>query len=38
MITNGWLIDEKIIDKAIEAGVNTIAISIDGLEETHDFL
>lgn len=38
MITNGWLIDEKIIDKAIEAGVNTIAISIDGLEETHDFM
>jgi radical SAM protein with 4Fe4S-binding SPASM domain len=36
MITNGWLLDEDIVDKAIEGGIDTIAISIDGLEETHD--
>lgn len=38
MITNGWLLNEDIIDKAIECRVNTIAISIDGLRETHDFM
>lgn len=38
MITNGWLLNEEMIDKAIESGVNTIAFSIDGLEDTHDFI
>lgn len=38
MITNGWLINDELIDKAIDAGMNTIAISIDGLKETHDFM
>ena len=38
MITNGWLMDEEIAKKAKEAGVNTIAFSIDGLKETHDFI
>lgn len=38
MITNGWLLNEEIIDKAIESRINTIAISIDGLRETHDFM
>jgi radical SAM protein with 4Fe4S-binding SPASM domain len=38
IITNGWLINEEIVDKAVDAGVNTIAISVDGLEETHDFI
>ncbi|AJA46306.1 radical SAM family protein [Clostridium pasteurianum DSM 525 = ATCC 6013] len=36
LITNGWLLDENIVDKAIIGGINTIAISIDGLEKTHD--
>ncbi|MGM0501294.1 MAG: radical SAM protein [Bacillota bacterium] len=36
IITNGWILDEKMIDKAINAGVGTMAISIDGLENTHD--
>jgi len=36
MITNGWLMNEEIADKAVEAGINTVAISVDGLEETHD--
>ena len=38
MISNGWLISEEIADRAEKAGINTIAISIDGLEETHDFI
>jgi len=33
MITNGWLMNEEIADKAVEAGINTVAISVDGLEE-----
>lgn len=38
MITNGWLLNEEIIDKAIDSRVNTIAISIDGIRDTHDFM
>lgn len=38
MITNGWLMSEEIAKKAEKAGINTIAISIDGLEETHDYI
>ncbi|PRX18139.1 radical SAM protein with 4Fe4S-binding SPASM domain [Orenia metallireducens] len=38
IITNGWLLNEEILDKVVEAGIGTIAISIDGLEETHDFI
>lgn len=38
VITNGWLFDQEILDKAINAGVGTIAFSIDGLQETHDFI
>ncbi len=35
-ITNGWLLKDDIIKNAKEAGINTIAISIDGLKDTHD--
>jgi len=38
LITNGWLMDEQILDRAITAGVNIIAFSIDGLEQTHDMI
>ena len=38
IITNGWLVDEKVLDRAIAAGVGTIAISLDGPEETHDYI
>lgn len=38
LITNGWLFDEKILDQALNAGIGTIAFSIDGLQETHDFM
>ena len=36
MITNGWLLDDEMIAKAKDAGIRTIAISIDGLQKTHD--
>lgn len=36
MITNGWLMTDDLIDKAIEAKVTNVGISIDGVEETHD--
>ena len=38
MITNGWYIDEEILEKAKKAGISNIAISIDGLKENHDYL
>jgi len=36
IITNGWLMDEDLANRAKEAGVNTIAFSLDGLKETHN--
>ncbi|WP_234123539.1 radical SAM/SPASM domain-containing protein [Clostridium hydrogenum] len=38
IITNAWLLDESTVIKAKNAGINTIAISMDGLENTHDFI
>lgn len=38
IITNGWYITEEILDKAVENGIGTFAISLDGLRETHDFM
>lgn len=36
MITNAWLIDEETVLQMKESGIGTVAISLDGLEETHD--
>ena len=38
IITNGWLFNEEILEQAINAGVGTIAFSVDGLQPTHDFI
>ena len=38
VLTNGWYIDEEIIDRAMEAGIPNFGISIDGLKKTHDFI
>jgi radical SAM protein with 4Fe4S-binding SPASM domain len=37
-ISNGWFIDEKLIDRAVGAGIVNIGVSLDGLEKTHDFI
>ena len=36
MTTNGILIDDNIIEKMKQTGMSTIAVSIDGLEKSHD--
>jgi radical SAM protein with 4Fe4S-binding SPASM domain len=38
IITNGWILDEATLDQALDSGVGTFAISLDGLKETHDFI
>ncbi|HEY8365156.1 MAG TPA: radical SAM protein [Haloplasmataceae bacterium] len=38
MITNGWILTEDLIQELVNSGIGTIAISIDGLSETHDFI
>lgn len=38
VITNGWFIDEDVIEKAFRAEVSNIAISLDGLRKNHDFM
>ena len=38
IITNAWSLNEEMLDEIIAAGVGTIAISIDGLENTHDYI
>ena len=38
MITSGWSLSEEEIGKAVDAGINTLAISLDGLEKTHDMI
>jgi radical SAM protein with 4Fe4S-binding SPASM domain len=36
LITNGTLLDDERLDRAIDAGTKIIAISLDGLQATHD--
>ena len=36
MTSNGTLITPEVANKLYEAGMSTISVSIDGLEETHD--
>lgn len=38
MISNGWLIDEEVAKTIKEAGIATVAISVDGLKEHHDYM
>lgn len=38
VISNGWLCTEKILKQAKAAGIGTLAISLDGLQENHDFM
>jgi radical SAM protein with 4Fe4S-binding SPASM domain len=36
LITNGTLLDEERLDRALDAGVAAVGISLDGLQATHD--
>lgn len=36
MITNGWLLQEEMVDKLKKSGIATVAISIDGTREIHN--
>lgn len=38
LITNGWLWDDSLIAEAKKANIHSVAISIDGLHETHDYI
>lgn len=38
IITNGWAITEELVAKMIDSGIGTTAISIDGTQETHDYI
>lgn len=38
MITNGWMLDNEFLDMTVQAGLKTLGISLDGLQETHDFM
>lgn len=38
MVSNGMLLDKKKLDELIDAGLNTIAISLDGFENEHNWM
>lgn len=38
MVSNGMLLDEKMCDRLLDAGLETIGISLDGFEEAHNWL
>ncbi|QGU96022.1 radical SAM protein [Clostridium bovifaecis] len=38
MVTNGMLVDEKIVEKCVESGMRTVSVSLDGTGETHNWL
>lgn len=38
MITNGWLLDRDMAKKLKENGISTVAISIDGTPDVHDYI
>lgn len=38
MVSNGMLLDEKMCHELLDAGLETIAISLDGFEDQHNWL
>jgi radical SAM enzyme (rSAM/lipoprotein system) len=38
MVTNGMLVDEKTVEKCAAAGMRTVSVSLDGLEDSHNWL
>lgn len=38
MVTNGMLVNEKIVDDCIKTGMKTVSVSLDGIESSHNWL
>lgn len=38
MVSNGWALDEKALGSLVEHGLRSLTLSLDGLEDTHDWL
>jgi radical SAM protein with 4Fe4S-binding SPASM domain len=38
MVTNGFFVNEQNINKMKEAGMDTVAVSLDGLEKNHNWI
>ncbi|MCL6559704.1 MAG: radical SAM protein, partial [Firmicutes bacterium] len=38
MVTNGMLVDARVIDACIRTGMRTVSVSLDGTAETHNWL
>lgn len=38
LVTNGMLLDEKVVKRLKKVGIDNIQVSIDGLEDTHNWL
>lgn len=38
MVSNGWCLDERMCERLLDAGLETIAISLDGFQDAHNWL
>ena len=38
MVSNGWLYDEQMHGRLMEAGMGALTVSLDGLEASHDWM
>lgn len=38
LVTNGYLLDEKMMDALVDAGVDSMAVDVDGTREEHNWL
>ena len=38
MVSNGWFYDERMHARMMEAGMRVMTISLDGMEESHDWM
>jgi radical SAM protein with 4Fe4S-binding SPASM domain len=38
MVTNGMLVTEKVVEQCLRTGMRTVAVSLDGLGESHNWL
>lgn len=38
MVSNGWALDDANLSRAVDAGLSSLTVSLDGLEASHDWL